>query len=80
MAMKFADQHLDVESAFGPLRVLVTAEALYALFRAGTGPQDEAGLIAEHRDLIEWTAAMKVELDDLEPDGSIRIVGRDMEA
>ncbi|MBY8821246.1 hypothetical protein [Sphingomonas colocasiae] len=79
MSMEFADQNLDVESAFGTLRVIVTAEALYALWRGGTGPQDEADLIAEHRDLLEWTAAMKVELDDVEPDGSIRIVRRDME-
>lgn len=79
MAMEFADQHLDVESTFGTLRVIVTAEALYALWRGGSGPQDEAGLIAEHRDLIDWTAAMKAELGDVEADGSIRITGRDME-
>jgi len=80
MSMEFADQHLDVESVFGTLRVTVTAEALYALWRGGTGPQDEAGLIAAHRDLIDWTAAMKVECEDVEPDGSIRITGGDMES
>lgn len=79
MAMEFADQNLDVESAFGTLRVIVTAEALYALWRDGKGVQDQAGLISEHRDLIDWTAAMKVELGDVEPDGSIRITEKDME-
>lgn len=77
--MAFADQHLDVESAFGALRVIMTAEALHALWRGKTDARDEAGLIAEYRDLIEWTVAMKVECGDVELDGSIRIVGRDME-
>jgi len=77
--MQFEDQEMTIDSVFGPLRVVVTGEALHVLWGEGVGPQDGPGLIEDNRDMLTQIATMKFEADEGEPDGTVRLTGLDIE-
>ena len=59
--MNFLDHHVAIQTPFGSIDVVVSAEALHVLWGRGVGPQDGLGLIEANRDMIEQIAMMKLE-------------------
>jgi hypothetical protein len=78
--MTFDDQRIEIDTAFGPLQVTVTGEALHTLWGEGVGPQDAAGLVAANMALLRHVATIKFEADEGEGDYAVRITGADLEA
>jgi hypothetical protein len=78
--MTFEDQTIEIDSDFGPLKVIVTGEALHILWGEGVGPQDGAGLVAANMDVIRHVATIKFEADEGEDEYCVRITGPDLEA
>ncbi len=79
MTKHFDDHSFTIDSVFGPLTVTVTGQALAALSGQGSGPQEAAGLIAAHRDMIAQIATMKFEADEGEDDHVVRVSASDLE-